>query len=817
MKLRYRSIFPVFVSLFSLSVALTAQTIFPASQLDLTRNIASPQLADQGHAAPPEQYIWSANQRTKAQLQENAPLYLRAIFQVKTIPRQAILYVAGAEASTAYINGKLVDKVQDNPASPLQMPMFETDISGKLHVGRNVLALKITPRGDNDQLVAKIVPAAAGIDAPALLISGPLWKSSWAGDAGWQNAGFNDTSWSPVQALGPIESSIDFFQANDDAGLYRWPGYLGVSPFLAHTTVPIQSVDQVFTGRSSYENLDALTHPAGPEGGKEFTVRLASASVPEQQAPSLLLDFGREVSGRVEFVSDSDHPMEITIQYGESREEALNGPYLGVDPLTILPHATAYGPKSAFRFAKVRFVDGGPTMRFRSIALDDIYYPVQYRGSFESSDPLLNRIWEVGAYTAHLCMQDDIWDATKRDRARWAGDLDVSGRVINDVFGDHFLMQDTMTHLLGDAPIKRHVNDIAGYSAWWINVVTQYTLHTGSKEYLQSLHERLVQLLNYMDTEVDAKNLFADQTHTWDFVDWSPDLNGDTPETRRATQFEYYLAYRDAAFLLRQLGDTENAEHYEQRAALLKEASQKYLLDPSTDTFGSRWQTNAVAVFSGVAEPSQYGPIWDHVLSSVANTKYTALVMTPYYNYYIISAMAETGHRAEALDWIRKYWGGMIAEGATSFWEAYYPSWPKNNFHASLQADDGTGYFVSLAHGWSSGPTPWLMEQILGIQPTAAGFSQVTIRPDLAGLSWAKGAEPTPHGLLKVDLHASPTLQTVIDLPTDEVATVLIPVSHAGQEVLVNGKVAEDAKPAENGARIAVILREAGHYTLQAQ
>ena len=227
----------------------------------------------------------------------------------------------------------------------------------------------------------------------------------------------------------------------------------------------------------------------------------------------------------------------------------------------------------------------------------------------------------MGAYTEHLCMQDDIWDATKRDRARWAGDLDVSGRGIEDVFDDHFLMQDTMTRLLGNAPIKAHVNGIAGYSAWWINVVTEYYLHTGSKDYLQSLHERLVQLLNYMDTEVDAKNLYANQTHQWAYVDWSADLNGDTPESRRATQFEFYLAYRDAAFLLRQLGDTANAEHFEQRAALLKEASQKYLLDPSTGTFGPRWQTNAAAVFSGVADPSQYASIWDHVLSSVGNTR----------------------------------------------------------------------------------------------------------------------------------------------------------------------------------------------------
>jgi alpha-L-rhamnosidase len=804
---------PALASLLCFPLALTAQSNFQPGQLDPTRDVASARPADQGHTPLPEQYIWSAVHRSKDQIQKNAPIYFRATFQVETVPQHATLYVAGPEASSAYLDGKLVDKVQQNPASPLKMPVYITDVSGKLHAGKNVLALEITP-GDDDQLVVKIVPATEGVAAAALLISDSSWKSSFAADSEWQNSGFSDGSWTPVAAMGSIESSLNFWQANDDAGLYRWPGYLGVSKFMKRTILPVQSVEQVFTGRSSYENLDALTRSGAEAGRQDFTVQLASATVPEQQAPSLLLDFGKEVSGRVMFVSASEQPMQITVQYGESREEALKQPYLGVDPLSIPPHGTAYGPKSAFRFAKVRFVGGGPMMRFRSIALDDIYYPVKYQGSFESSDPMLNRIWEVGAYTEHLCMQEDIWDATKRDRARWAGDLDVSGRGINNIFGDHFLMQETMTNLLPPAPIEAHVNNISGYSAWWINVLTQYYLHTGSKEYLQSVHERLVQLLNYMDTDVDEKNLFADSTHTWDFVDWSPDLNGNTAEARRGTQFEFYLAYRDAAFLLRQLGDTANADHFDQRATLLKQASQKYLLDSSNNTFGPRWQVNAAAVFTGVADPSQYAPIWDNVLSSVANTKYTALVMTPYYNYYIISAMAQTGHRPEALAWIRQYWGGMIAEGATSFWEAYYPSWPKNNFHASLQADDGTGYFVSLAHGWSSGPTPFLMEQILGIQPTAGGFSQVTIRPDLAGLSWAKGAEPTPHGLLKVDLQATP-LKTVIDLPANEVATILLPGQHAGQAVLVNGKAATDVKSAENGTRAAIVLSTAGHYVLQ--
>jgi hypothetical protein len=321
----------------------------------------------------------------------------------------------------------------------------------------------------------------------------------------------------------------------------------------------------------------------------------------------------------------------------------------------------------------------------------------------------------------------------------------------------------------------------------------------------------MVQLLNFVDREFDERNIYSNKSKVWLYVDWSPELNGDTPETRRATTLEFYRAYREAAWMLRELGDTTNADKYAQRAAELKTGAEKYLLDASTGTYGPRWQTNAAAIIGGAAGPERYSAIWDHVLSEVGKGSTKGLIISPYYNYYVIRAMAETGHRQEALAWIRQYWGGMLHEGATSFWEGYDPSWYREDFHSSLQADNRSGYFVSLAHGWSAGPTAWLMEQVLGINPTGAGFSTVDIRPDLADLSWAKGAEPTPRGLLKVDARKDTRGSIVaIDLPDGVVARVSISASSA---VTVNGTAAQ-AEHVEDGTRMLVTLDRAGHYDL---
>jgi hypothetical protein len=49
----------------------------------------------------------------------------------------------------------------------------------------------------------------------------------------------------------------------------------------------------------------------------------------------------------------------------------------------------------------------------------------------------------------------------------------------------------------------------------------------------------------------------------------------------------------------------------------------------------------------------------------------------------VLGAMTWLGYPRSALDWMRTYWGGMLAEGAISFWESYDLGWPKDTPHLS--------------------------------------------------------------------------------------------------------------------------------------
>jgi alpha-L-rhamnosidase len=769
----------------------------------------------------PEQYIWTAGDAAvlrpdharftyRDHDRKIEPHAFRGWFTARRIPPHATLYVAGPRSVKAWLNGKLVLDESADPQSPLGTHVFRSDVHSAMRTGRNVLAIEavrgrgIVAASDSkivqqiafgETLVAKIVLAAPGLVDPPVAITNTAWRSVVAASEGWQAPDFDDHEWPHVQSLGPIESSPDFFQWNTDAGMYDWPGYMGMSPYLrTYTLAPV-----------------AITHQSGPlentgtlinaHNGQAFSVDLPSTPAQAAGTSALLLDFGREISGRLLVESTCDCEAQIQLSYGESEGEALSGKqYLGTTLLRIPPHGVARGPKSAFRYAHLRFLSGAPHTSFRSIRAEGVAYTVTYHGSFESSDPLLNRIWQAAAYTAHLCMQDDVWDAPKRDRGRWAGDLDVTGPVINDVFGDNYLLNATLTRLI--PPAGQHVNGIPGYTALWITTLADLYRHNGDKSALEQKHAALLRLLAQMDADIDPADGFTNKKHRWLFVDWSPGFFAYTDAAIEGTELEYIRGYRAGAWLLQQLGDQAAASRYNARADAL--AAQARTKIAGTDSvYGTSWQLNAMAVLSGTAQQSDYPAIWDHVFSHVGPGEQEQTI-TPYFNFYLLEAMARMNHRRAALEWLRTYWGGMIDEGATSFWEAYDLRWPKQDPHFYLQADGTTGYFVSLAHGWSSGPAAWLSEEILGIKSTEPGFRAVQVRPDLAGLQWVRGSVPTPMGDLRISAGEK---RVVITIPAPMNVTLLLP---AGQWTRNGAPVRWEI--AENGARVSIELHAAGRF-----
>jgi hypothetical protein len=121
-------------------------------------------------------------------------------------------------------------------------------------------------------------------------------------------------------------------------------------------------------------------------------------------------------------------------------------------------------------------------------------------------------------------------------------------------------------------------------------------------------------------------------------------------------------------------------------------------------------------------------------------------ISTPYMRYYELEALCAMGEHEEVMKEIKAYWGGMIREGATSFWEKYNPA-DKGAQHLAMY---GRPYGKSLCHAWGASPIYLLGKYYLGIQPVKAGYSEFSITPNLGGLKWMEGTVPTPNGEIKL-------------------------------------------------------------------
>ncbi|HLI47153.1 MAG TPA: hypothetical protein VKV18_00480, partial [Chthonomonas sp.] len=463
----------------------------------------------------PVKWIWANH------VADNQTIYARRTFTLERVPQKAVLYITADDFFTLYVNGHELDYSAPQPGNGfVWRQVHAVLLTPHLHTGKNVIAVRALNAGGPAGLICMLMA-----DNKPILRTDKSWRVTEQTNlpSDWIDTDYDDSSW----PYATEEAALGDAPWNELDG---WPGYSSDVPYLAHITLPVVGVLDVQQGAGSL-HVDS-SHPGHMQV-------VAPPQDSGRTPPSLVVDFGKEVAGRVRLIVKGDGIIQVGT--GESEDEAVMKPWGGIhtfDTRTMV--SPLYTPYSAFHYAKITFYappGASDTPLTVDVSLDFKYYPVQYKGSFDCSDPLLTRIWYVGAYTAHLCMQEDIWDAPKRDRARWMGDLQVSGRVIDTVFADKFLMEQTMQRLRDDAQggnppadlPKSHVNGIPGYSAAWVVGLTDFYKHIGDKDYLMKQHDLLASMIAYMEGDLDDDGLFANKHGAWDYVDWSPDFNGDSP------------------------------------------------------------------------------------------------------------------------------------------------------------------------------------------------------------------------------------------------------------------------------------------------
>lgn len=430
-----------------------------------------------------------------------------------------------------------------------------------------------------------------------------------------------------------------------------------------------------------------------------------------------------------------------------------------------------------FRFMLVRAANptgARGTVTLESVCAHETIYPARARGKFTCSDSLLDRIFRMSARTVNLCMEDAYTDCPWRERSQWIGDAQPETLFSYYCFGAYALARKAVREFTsgntpegwipGIFPVSRPIN----LPTWGMRVPViawEYYLYSGDYETLKEAYGGVRRQMDWFARHA-GRDALVSGMGGWNFVDWT---RTDSRCPDGAVQGWYLEALECSAKIARAVGDQTACMHYLECAARLrsslaklywsasKKAFRKYRhgspdLPPGADPEMLGQHENFLFVLLGVGTPAQRRQALDAMrgvagryLPNLGDYQSTFLpenkgnyigenimrIGTPFWSYYALLALMESGRAGAALEYIRLCWGLMLEFGATSCWEM----WDRH---------------TSLCHGWSAAPAMILPAYVLGIKPLSPGFRMFAIRPRFADLAWAEGRVPTPSGTIVV-------------------------------------------------------------------
>jgi hypothetical protein len=485
---------------------------------------------------------------------------------------------------------------------------------------------------------------------------------------------------------------------------------------------------------------------------------------------SLLVDFGKETMGYI-VLNDIQGQGVVEIYYGESKAEALDKEYCEtLDKLEVETCERYVVPESkAFRFVHVVLPNG---MTVGSVSMQYEYQPqdLSQSGSFECSDEELNRIWQVGAYTMDLTTREFMMDGIKRDRWTWSGDAIQSYLMNYYLRFDSETVKRTIRQLRGKDPVTSHVNTILDYTFYWFKSVYDFYQYTGDRNFVVEMYPRMLTLMDYCLGRLH-EGWAIGQPDDWVFIDWvdfpmhkrgivcfeqilfcksletmqlCKDLVGSLSDLHMSN---LHLSYPNvdygamAAQLKERIDQTfwSDEAHAYLHALESTEKDGQFEMNPQVNKFA-----NMFAILYGYADQTRQ----QEILKNVMQNPDVPAITTPYMRFYELAALCQLGLQDDVLTEIKAYWGGMLREGATSFWEKYNPEMHGDE-HLTMY---GRPYGKSLCHAWGASPVYLLGRYYLGIEPTSPGYASWQAKPHLSGLDWMRGAVPTPFGPIHIEV-----------------------------------------------------------------
>jgi len=506
-----------------------------------------------------------------------------------------------------------------------------------------------------------------------------------------------------------------------------------------------------------------------------------------------ILDFGRELSGFVEFDIDSPKDAVLDLYFFESMHNGTIEHTNGLN--NTLRYITREGRqiyrsfiRRGFRYVMVTVRNLKDSLKFYSMKCYLSTYPTADLGSFYSSDYLLNRIWEISQHTERLCMEDTYVDCPAYEQTFWVGDSRNEALINYYTFGAYPLSKRCLKlvpkslyrSILPESQVPSGwQNILTAWTLFWMSACKEYYIFTGDRDFLSEIYPSLMETARNFERFINRDGLL--EITAWNMLDWAP---MDTPDSGVVTHQNALLvkALRDVAYISEVLGKKEDIDYLLRFADNLKDAINRHLWDEESKAYidsihndrqRSRvisQQTNTIVYLCDCAEGERKQLLESYIINP---PEYFVKIGSPFMSFFYFEALSKIGRIDKILESIRRDWGLMLDYGATTCWETFI----------GFQRDRLTR---SHCHAWSSAPAYFFPAYILGVRPLEPGFRKVLIQPNLCGLKWARGTVPTPYGVIEISFkEENDYIDATLNLP-DGIEVEIIPPT--GKRMLLNGR-----------------------------
>jgi hypothetical protein len=531
--------------------------------------------------------------------------------------------------------------------------------------------------------------------------------------------------------------------------------------------------------------------------------------VPSTRSRRLIVHLGEKqaADGRI------DRAPGGTIRYARIEQEAA--PVGQATRIVIPPDARNTGPAAIrmppemgevypFRYAEIEPADGIDGGAVRQIAF---HYPFDDNASaFESSDRLLNAVWDLCKYSIKATTFCGVYVDGDRERIPYEGDAYINQLGHYCVDREYALARYTHEYLIQYPtwPTEWQLNSVM--MAW-----ADY-LYSGEATSLETFYEDLcVKTLidlaredGLISTESPLRTrALEERLHLYhdryifnqglrDLVDWPKGGGSFTPggtgerdgHEMMPVNTVVNALHAHALALMSQiagaLGREGDRTRFAQQAARVEAAINRLLFDPARGVYVDGEGTTHASLHSNM-----FMLAFDMVPearrgSVVAFVKSRGMACSVYGSQYLLEALYRHGEDRYALELMTakgdRSWRHMLESGATITWEAW--DWKyKNN--------------LDWNHAWGAAPANIIPRWLMGVRPLEPGFARVLIQPRPGGLERASVRVPTPRGAVAACFASLPgaAFRLEVEIPPAVSARVALPLL-CGQaaEVQLDGR-----------------------------